>query len=48
MRVLLLLCVLVLSACSSGFKPPPEPDWTHTVPVNKTLPVITQGGTNES
>ncbi|EPH0343168.1 conjugal transfer protein TraN, partial [Klebsiella pneumoniae] len=25
------------------FKPPPEPDWSHTVPVNKTLPVDTQG-----
>nr|2OFQ_B Chain B, TraN [IncN plasmid R46] len=22
--------------------PPPEPDWSNTVPVNKTIPVDTQ------
>ncbi|WP_431605472.1 conjugal transfer protein TraN [Enterobacter asburiae] len=37
-----------ISACSSGHKPPPEPDWSNTVPVNKTIPVDTQGGANES
>jgi hypothetical protein len=39
---------LLISACSSGHKPPPEPDWSNTVPVNKTIPVDTQGGANES
>lgn len=43
MRAIVLLGVLLLGACSSSFKPPPEPDWSHTVPVNKTLPVNTQG-----
>ncbi|WP_431638289.1 hypothetical protein, partial [Enterobacter asburiae] len=48
MRSLLLMGVLLISACSSGHKPPPEPDWSNTVPVNKTIPVDTQGGANES
>ncbi|MEW5291810.1 conjugal transfer protein TraN [Erwinia papayae] len=43
MRCLLLLGVLLLSACSSGHKPPPEPDYSNTVPVNKTLPVDLEG-----
>ncbi|WP_423778444.1 hypothetical protein [Enterococcus faecalis] len=43
MRAIVLLGVLLLWACSSSFKPPPEPDCSHTVPVNKTLPVDTQG-----
>ena len=48
MRSLLLMGVLLISACSSGHKPPPEPDWSNTEPVNKTIPVDTQGGANES
>ncbi|EGW1334463.1 conjugal transfer protein TraN [Escherichia coli] len=48
MRSLLLMGVLLISACSSGHTPPPEPDWSNTVPVNKTIPVDTQGGANES
>lgn len=47
MRCIILLGVLFLSACSNGFKPPPEPDWNHTVPVNKTIPTDTQGGLDE-
>ncbi|ECB6713971.1 conjugal transfer protein TraN [Salmonella enterica subsp. enterica serovar Hvittingfoss] len=47
MRYIILFGVLLLSACSSGFKPPPEPDWSHTIPVNKTAPTDMQGGLNE-
>ncbi|MEG8137730.1 conjugal transfer protein TraN, partial [Acinetobacter baumannii] len=30
MRSLLLMGVLLISACSSWHKPPPEPDWSNT------------------
>ncbi|WP_407249261.1 conjugal transfer protein TraN [Klebsiella pneumoniae] len=43
MRSIVLFRGVVVRACSSSFKPPPEPDWSHTVPVNKTLPIDTQG-----
>jgi len=32
------LLAAALSGCASGPKPPPEPDMTHLVPVNETLP----------
>ncbi len=33
------LCApLVLPGCASTLKPPLEPDMSHTVPVNRTLP----------
>ena len=37
MRVLLILLTLLMAGCSS-FQPPPEPDWSKTVPVNRTPP----------
>ncbi|KAK42929.1 conjugal transfer protein TraN [Caballeronia jiangsuensis] len=33
-----LLAALALAGCASKLKPPPEPDMSRMVPVNKTLP----------
>lgn len=33
------LCVVIgMTGCASTPKPPPEPDMSHLVPVNKTVP----------
>ncbi|EIF32251.1 hypothetical protein BCh11DRAFT_07839 [Burkholderia sp. Ch1-1] len=37
-----LSAVASLAGCA-GFKPPPEPDMSHLVPANKTIPVELQG-----
>jgi hypothetical protein len=37
-----LLALTLLAGCA-GFKPPPEPDMSHLVPANKTIPEELQG-----
>ncbi|WP_373369560.1 hypothetical protein [Burkholderia gladioli] len=37
------LALISLTGCAGGFKPPPEPDMSHLVTVNKTIPEELQG-----
>jgi hypothetical protein len=39
----LFFALLTLCGCASKPKPPPEPDMTHLVPVNKATPAELEG-----
>ncbi|WP_370652300.1 hypothetical protein [Caballeronia sp. TF1N1] len=39
----LFFVLLTLCGCASKPKPPPEPDMTHLVPVNKATPTELEG-----